>query len=234
MAAEIRLHVFTGTDAATDGGSAAAFSFLSADSAENDQATRVAYPISVPSSGCSYSYEKWISGCVSIAPNNKVGNFQVWGTPPGQAFPTGTCWLVGTAPWGSGSAPTGTSFIATSSLALSRLAALTTAACARLFATILPFLPAYVALSTLSSTVAAAAAVLSRSSVARSIYAALVGATSRFTVLSAALAVAAAALLCALAIFGKPVRAFSRPRSLFAASRSLSPVARPRPLEVSA
>jgi len=118
MAAEIRLHVFTGTDASTDGGSAASFSFLSIDSAADDQSARVSNPISIPSSGCAYSYEKWISACVSVAPDNNVSNFQVWGSPPGQAFPAGTCWLVGTAPYGSGSTPTDTSSsIATSSLA---------------------------------------------------------------------------------------------------------------------
>jgi hypothetical protein len=118
MAAEIRLHVYTGTDAGTDGGSAASFSFLSTDSAADDQATRVSYPITIPTSGCAYSYEKWISACVSVAPDNNVSNFQVWGTPPAQAFPTGTCWLVGTADFASGSTPTDTSSsIATSSLA---------------------------------------------------------------------------------------------------------------------
>jgi len=117
MAAEIRLHVWTGADANTDGGSAESFSFLSTDSALNTEAARLSYPIDIPSSGCDYSYEKWISACISVAPTNNVSNFQIWGSAPGQAYATGTCWLVGTAACDAGAEPVETSStVATSSL----------------------------------------------------------------------------------------------------------------------
>lgn len=118
MAATITLHVWTGADADTDGGSAESFSFGSADAATDTAAWRVSNPITIPAAGCSYSYEKWISACLGTAPANNVGNFQIWGSPPAQAYPTGTCWLVGTALCTAGSTPTNTSSsIATSSLA---------------------------------------------------------------------------------------------------------------------
>lgn len=117
MAATITLHVWTGTDANTDGGSAASFSFLSADGASNLQADRISNPITIPSSNCSYSYEKWISACVGVVPSNNVSNFEIWGTFPAQLAPTGTCWLVGTAACASGATPVDTSStVATSSL----------------------------------------------------------------------------------------------------------------------
>lgn len=118
MAATITLHAWTGTGACTDGGSTAAFSFLSIDSALDTLAARLSNPIDIPSSGCAYSFEKWITACVSVAPTNNVSNFQVWGSPPAAAFDTGTCWLVGTAACGNGVAPVNTtSSVATSSLA---------------------------------------------------------------------------------------------------------------------
>ena len=117
MAATITLHVWTGADANTDGGSAASFSFLSADSAADSQGDRVANPISIPSSNCAYSYEKWVSACIHTAPTNNVSNFEVWGTFPAQTAPTGTCWLIGTAACASGATPVNTtSSVATSSL----------------------------------------------------------------------------------------------------------------------
>lgn len=117
MAATIQLHVWTGTDADTDGGSATSFSFLTADSAGNDAACRINNPITIPAAACAYSYEKWISACISVVPSNSVGNFQIWGTAPGQAYPTGTCWVVGTAACAAGAAPIVTvSTVATSSL----------------------------------------------------------------------------------------------------------------------
>lgn len=117
MAATIRLHVWTGTDANTDGGSAAAFSFLSIDSALDTAPARLSNPIDIPSSGCAYSYEKWISACISVAPTNNVSNFQIWGSAPAATYPTGTCWLVGTAACASGATPVNTtSSVATSDL----------------------------------------------------------------------------------------------------------------------
>lgn len=105
MAATIRLHVWTGADADTDGGSAASFSFLTADSALNTLAARINDPITIPASGCAESYEKWISACVSVSPANSVGTFEAWGTFPGSAAPTGTEWFVGIAGCTAGSAP---------------------------------------------------------------------------------------------------------------------------------
>ena len=117
MAATINLHVWTGTNADTDGGSAASFSFLSADSAADAAADRISNPITIPSSNCAYSYEKWLSACIGAAPSNNVSAFKVWGAFPAQAAPTGTCWLVGTAACASGATPVNTtSSVATSSL----------------------------------------------------------------------------------------------------------------------
>lgn len=117
MAATIQLHVWTGTDANTDGGSATSFSFLSADSAGDDAACRINNPITIPAAACAYSYEKWISACISVVPSNNVSAFKIWGTAPGPAYPTGTCWLVGTAACAAGATPVNTSStVATSSL----------------------------------------------------------------------------------------------------------------------
>jgi len=124
MAATITLHVWTGADANTDGGSATSFSFLSADSAADTLSDRQSNPITIPSSGCAYSYEKYISACIGASPANSVGNFQIWGTPPAQTHPVGTCWLVGVAACNAGAAPVNT----TSSVATSDLAAATSGA----------------------------------------------------------------------------------------------------------
>ena len=112
MAATIQLHVWTGAAAGTDGGSATSFSFLNIDSALDTAAARISNPITIPTSGCAYSYEKWISACVTASPANNVSNFQMWGTPPVQAFPTGTCWMVGTATSAAGSTPVNTAMAA--------------------------------------------------------------------------------------------------------------------------
>lgn len=124
MAATIRLHVWTGANANTDGGSADSFSFLTADSADNVLAERIANPITIPSSACAYSYEKWISACISVVPANNVGNFQIWGTPPAQTHPVGTCFLVGTAACAAGATPV----VTTSTVATSDLGAATSSA----------------------------------------------------------------------------------------------------------
>jgi len=117
MAATVTLHVWTGADANTDGGSAASFSFGSADAATDTLAWRISNPITIPSSNCAYSYEKWISACIHTAPTNNVNTFEIWGTFPAQTAPTGTCWLVGTAACASGATPVvTTSTVATSSL----------------------------------------------------------------------------------------------------------------------
>ena len=105
MAATVTLHVWTGADANTDGGIYESFSFLTADSAASAAADRISSPITIPSSGSAYSYEKWISACIGVAPANSVGNFKVWGSAPAQTYPTGTCWLYGAVACTGGSAP---------------------------------------------------------------------------------------------------------------------------------
>jgi len=90
MAATVTLHVWTGADANTDGGSAASFSFGSADAATDTLAWRISNPITIPSSNCAYSYEKWISACIHTAPTNNVNTFEIWGTFPAQTAPTGS------------------------------------------------------------------------------------------------------------------------------------------------
>ncbi len=121
MAATIRLHIWTGAAADTDGGSAASFSFLTADSALDTLEARINDPITIPASGCVESYEKWINACVSVAPANSVSTFEAWGTFPGSAAPTGTEWFVGTAACTAGSAPC----VTTSSTATTDLASAT-------------------------------------------------------------------------------------------------------------
>ena len=117
MAATINLHVWTGADANTDGGSAATFSFLTIDSALDTLSDRQSNPITIPTSACAYSYEKWVSACIGAVPSNSVGNFKVWGTPPAQTHPVGTCWLVGVAACAAGATPVVTSStVATSDL----------------------------------------------------------------------------------------------------------------------
>ena len=115
MAATIQLHVWTGAAAGTDGGSATSFSFLNIDSALDTEAARISNPITIPTTACAYSYEKWISACVTAVPANNVSNFQMWGTPPAQAYPTGTCWMVGTAASAAGSTPVNTDMAAVKS-----------------------------------------------------------------------------------------------------------------------
>lgn len=124
MAATVTLHVWTGTDANTDGGSATSFSFLTADSAADSLADRQSNPITIPAAACAYSYEKWVSACIHTAPANSVGNFQIWGTPPAQTHPVGTCWVVGTAACASGATPV----VTVSSVATSDLGAATSGA----------------------------------------------------------------------------------------------------------
>lgn len=110
MAATIHLIQWRDTDAGTKGGSATAFSFLSADLAGDpalvDATCRVNNPLTVPSSGCIYSYSVHLSACINASPANYVKNFQVWGTFPAQAPPTGTCVLFITEACGAGTTPT--------------------------------------------------------------------------------------------------------------------------------
>jgi hypothetical protein len=119
MAATITLHVWTGASAHTDGGAASEFNFGSADAADDTAAWRLSNPITIPAAGCAYSYEKYISACLGTAPNNSVGNFQIWGSPPTGSYATGTCWLIGVAACVNETADpvNTTSAIATSSLA---------------------------------------------------------------------------------------------------------------------
>lgn len=89
MAATITIHVGTGTDAGTMSGSVTGIDFISADNAENSAANRIANPIAA----CSFSYEKWISACVTAAPTNKVENFLLWND--GTDVQTSTSMFVG-------------------------------------------------------------------------------------------------------------------------------------------
>ena len=120
MAATIQLHVWTGAAAGVDGGSATSFSFLAIDSALDTAGARLSNPISLPAAGaCAYSYEKWISACVSVVPANKVEAFKVWGTAPVQTYPAATCWIYGTVASGAGATPVVTvSTVATTNLGL--------------------------------------------------------------------------------------------------------------------
>jgi len=90
MAATITIHCFYSTNAATDGGTVTGIDLISADNATNSAANRIANPISA----CSYSYEKWITACVSVVPSNNVSNFQLWND--GTDVQTSTSLFVGT------------------------------------------------------------------------------------------------------------------------------------------
>jgi len=101
MAAEVSLRVNTGTDAGTESGSVSGIDFISADNATNSLANRQANPIVIPVSGQHYSYEKWLTLKVDVAPDNEITNVLFWG-PDG--YPYGTEVYCGVT--GSGATPT--------------------------------------------------------------------------------------------------------------------------------
>ena len=87
MAAEVSLRVNTGTDAGTESGSVSGIDFISADNATNSLANRQANPIVIPVSGQHYSYEKWLTLKVDVAPDNEITNVLFWGPDD---YPAGT------------------------------------------------------------------------------------------------------------------------------------------------
>lgn len=116
MAATITIHVYTGASGTTVSGSVTGIDMISADNASNSLANRVANPVSA----CSYSYEKWLSACITAPPSNNVSNFQVWSY--GDGWDTSTSLLWGTCI--NASTPVNTvSSVATTDLNLSTSAA---------------------------------------------------------------------------------------------------------------
>lgn len=58
----------------------AGIDFITADNCTNTSGNRTSNPITIPSAGFNYSYEKWLKfQCGSTEPDTQVTNFQFWG-----------------------------------------------------------------------------------------------------------------------------------------------------------
>jgi len=78
MAATVTLHVFTGTNAGTESGAVTGIDFISADNATNSLANRTTYPITIPTSGTAYSFEKWLKLRIGAGLANQISNVKFW------------------------------------------------------------------------------------------------------------------------------------------------------------
>lgn len=83
MAASLSLRIQSGASPGTQSAAVTGIDFESADNATNTLANRQANPITVPSSGSAYSYEKWLKLYVDTAPANSVSNFKAWSAQGG-------------------------------------------------------------------------------------------------------------------------------------------------------
>jgi len=75
MAATVEWHVFTGSPLADDGAMGAGQDLCSTDNDAYSSANRTANPIIVGD----YSYEKWMALKVTVAPDNWISSFKLWG-----------------------------------------------------------------------------------------------------------------------------------------------------------
>ncbi len=89
MAATIKLMCCTGTNAGTEN-EVTGIMFRSNDSHATDKNN----PITIPSSGTTHSYEKWLRWKCTVAPDTQCTNFKFWG--PNSAPGTGLTIFVGT------------------------------------------------------------------------------------------------------------------------------------------
>lgn len=98
MAATVTLRVYTGSSAGTQSSSVTGIDFISADNATNSSGNRVANPITIPPSGVTRSYEKWLKLYVDVAPDNQIGNILFW---TDGSFDTGVTIYGGTTATGA-------------------------------------------------------------------------------------------------------------------------------------
>ena len=80
LTATVELKIYTGTDAGTENpssGDASNWNLMSADEYDSTGTMYQDYPIQVPSSGTSYSYERWMRLRFS-GTFNKIENIKVW------------------------------------------------------------------------------------------------------------------------------------------------------------
>lgn len=98
MTAEIHLVVRNGEapGTPTDVESLGGIDFVTADNALHSQENRNAYPITIPTSGYSRSYEKWMQFKCVVPPDNQCTNFKVWG--PNTAPETGVVIMAKSSP----------------------------------------------------------------------------------------------------------------------------------------
>ena len=94
MAATIKLMCCTGTDAGTEA-EVTGIMFRSNDSSATDKNN----PITIPASGTTHSYEKWLRWKCTVAPDTQVTNFKYWG--PNSQPATGLTIYVGTTDTGA-------------------------------------------------------------------------------------------------------------------------------------
>lgn len=81
MVAALSIHVYTGTNAATESGAVTGIDFISADNATNSLGNRTANPVVVGTN----SFSKAIRLKVDTSPANGVTNFLFWTDGAGQA-----------------------------------------------------------------------------------------------------------------------------------------------------
>jgi len=75
MAATVEWHVFTGSPLSDDGVMGAGQDLCSDDNDAYSSANRTANPIILGD----YSYEKWMALKITVAPDNWISTFQLWG-----------------------------------------------------------------------------------------------------------------------------------------------------------
>lgn len=81
MAAVLTLHVYTGTNAATESAAVTGIDFISADNATNSLGNRQANPVTVGTN----SFSKHLRLKIDTAPANAVTNFKFWTDGSGQS-----------------------------------------------------------------------------------------------------------------------------------------------------
>jgi hypothetical protein len=81
MAAVLTLHVYTGTNAATESSAVTGIDFISADNATNSLGNRQANPVTVGTN----SFSKHLRLKIGTAPANAVTNFKFWTDGTGQS-----------------------------------------------------------------------------------------------------------------------------------------------------
>lgn len=79
--ADVNLMCLTGAGESETDITGSGISYLSIDSSANDSSTRTSNPITIPSSGYAYSYEKWLKWELgTTTPDTQCTNFKFWGS----------------------------------------------------------------------------------------------------------------------------------------------------------